>query len=113
MKDLFYLTRAQIIKAMAHPSRLKMVTALADKELCVRELKAIVKADMSTVSKHLAIMKNAGIVQDRKKGLQVYYRLTCPCTATFLACIESFVKNQRSRFSKTSSLSRKLKPAKD
>ena len=43
---------------------------------------------MSTVSKHLSVLKNAGIVQDEKRGVQVYYRLRCPCVVDFFKCAE-------------------------
>ena len=98
MNDQYYSTRAQIIKAMAHPSRLRMIAALAKKELCVCELKELVGSDMSTVSKHLSVMKAVGLVQDRKEGLQVYYRLLCPCIATFLNCIDDLVDVQKDKF---------------
>jgi ArsR family transcriptional regulator len=83
-----YKAKAQVIKAMAHPSRLAMVEALADGELCVCELQRLVGSDMSTVSKHLSVLRNAGIVSDRKEGLQVYCRLRCPCILDFLGCVD-------------------------
>ena len=73
-----YKRRAQIIKAMAHPSRLAMLDALAEGERCVCDLQKIVGSDMSTVSKHLTVMKAAGLVEDRKEGLWVHYRLRVP-----------------------------------
>ena len=88
-----YELRAGIIKAMAHPSRLAMIDALAEKgEVCVCDLQRVVGSDMSTVSKHLAVMKAAGIVQDRKDGLWVYYRLRCPCITEFFGCIETVIE---------------------
>ena len=81
--------RATIIKAMAHPSRLFMVDELSRGERCVCELTAMVGADISTVSKHLSLLKKAGIVADRKEGLQVYYRLKTPCILRFFECVES------------------------
>ena len=75
-----------------------MIAALAKKELCVCELKELVGSDMSTVSKHLSVMKAVGLVQDRKEGLQVYYRLLCPCIATFLNCIDDLVDVQKDKF---------------
>jgi ArsR family transcriptional regulator len=84
-----YKHKAQIIKAMAHPSRLMMIDALADGEKCVCELQQLVGSDMSTVSKHLSVLRNAGIVDDRKQGLQVYYSLCCPCIINFFGCVEA------------------------
>ena len=81
--------RAQILKAMGHPSRLLVLEALADGEKCVGELQMIVGSDFSTVSRHLAVLKNAGIIQDRKQGAQVFYSLRAPCVLDFLTCIDA------------------------
>jgi len=80
--------RARVVKAMAHPTRLFIVEELARGERCVCELTAMVGADMSTVSKHLSILRSVGIVQDDKRGNQVYYSLRCPCVLSFFACVE-------------------------
>lgn len=84
-----YKYRAQIIKAMAHPSRLIILDALAEGEKCVNELQQLVGSDMSTVSKHLAVLRAAGIVEDRKQGVLVFYRLRVPCVMDFLGCVEA------------------------
>jgi len=84
--------RAQILKAMAHPTRLFIINELVEHERCVYELTDMVGVDISTVSKHLSILRNAGIVQDDKRGLQVYYSLRCPCILDFLGCIENVIK---------------------
>lgn len=84
-----YKQKANVIKALAHPSRLAMVEALAEGERCVCELQELVGSDMSTVSKHLTILRNAGLVRDRKQGLWVYYSLCTPCVSGFLGCIEA------------------------
>jgi DNA-binding transcriptional ArsR family regulator len=86
--------RANIIKAMAHPTRLFIIEQLSKKEKCVCELTELIGADISTVSKHLSILKNAGIVKDEKRGgTQVWYMLVCPCILEFIGCIESVVKS--------------------
>lgn len=84
--------RAGIIKAMAHPTRLFVVDELSRGERCVCELTAMIGADISTVSKHLTILKNAGIVQDEKRGAQVFYSLTVPCVLNFFQCVEAVLK---------------------
>ena len=61
--------RARIIKAMAHPTRLFVVDELSRGEKCVRELTEMIGADMSTVSRHLSILKEAGIIQRYTKHL--------------------------------------------
>ena len=88
----FYKARALVAKAMAHPSRLLMLDALQEKELCVCKLTELVGADQSTVSKHLAILKQAGLVTDRKKGVMTYYRLNVCCLEGFWRCIEGVLR---------------------
>lgn len=89
-----YTARANIIKAMAHPTRLFMVDELAKGERCVCELRDMVGADISTVSKHLLILKNAGIVSDEKRGQQVFYALKVPCVMKFFSCVENVLRRQ-------------------
>ena len=84
--------RARIIKAMAHPTRLLIVEELSKKERCVCELTEMIGDDVSTVSKHLSVLKNAGIVADQKRGTQVFYTLRCPCVLHFFSCVESVLK---------------------
>jgi ArsR family transcriptional regulator len=94
-----YAARANVIKALAHPTRLFVVDELSRTgEHCVCNLTEMIGADISTVSKHLAILKAAGIVEDEKRGSQVYYRLTVNCVEGFLACIENLIqRNVRQR----------------
>jgi ArsR family transcriptional regulator len=92
-----YERRARIIKAMAHPSRLIMLEALAGGERCVCDLQALVGADISTVSKHLAVMKSAGLVEVRKQGLWMYYRLRVPCIMEFMTCVEAVLQSDDGR----------------
>lgn len=87
--------RAQILKALAHASRLLMVDELSRGERCVCELRELVGHDLSTVSKHLSILKAAGIVEDEKRGKQVYYRLKVPCVLNFFHCLEAVLTSQR------------------
>jgi DNA-binding transcriptional ArsR family regulator len=92
-----YDARARIIKAMGHGTRLYLVDELSRGERCVCELQALVGADMSTVSKHLAVLREAGIVRDEKRGNQVFYSLRCPCVLNFFACVESVLSNAASQ----------------
>jgi len=87
-----YEARARIVKAMAHPTRLFIVDELAKGERCVNELTEMIGADMSTVSKHLTVLKNVGIIMDEKRGLQVFYSLRTPCIMRFFGCVESVMK---------------------
>jgi ArsR family transcriptional regulator len=66
-----------------------MVDELSRGERCVCELTDLVGADISTVSKHLSLMKDAGIVDCERQGVKVFYRLRVPCVLNFFTCIEA------------------------
>jgi ArsR family transcriptional regulator len=88
-----YEVRAKIIKALAHPARLMIVDELAQKgERCVCELTEMVGSDMSTVSRHLAQLKQAGLLEDEKRGKMIFYRLRVKCLSNFFECVESVVR---------------------
>jgi DNA-binding transcriptional ArsR family regulator len=92
-----YESRAEVMKALAHPSRLIIVDALADGERCVCELQELVGSTMPTVSRHLSQMKNAGIVEGRRDGNQVYYRLLVPCVLKVFPCLDAVLRNEAER----------------
>ncbi len=87
-----YESRAKIIKALAHPTRLFIIEELQKHERSVGELTAMIRADTSTVSKHLSVLKNAGIVADEKRGTSIYYQLRTPCIMNFIGCIEEVLE---------------------
>ena len=87
-----YEARARIIKAMSHPTRLFMVDELSKGERCVCELTEMVGDDISTISKHLSVLKAAGIVADERRGTRVFYSLRVPCVLDFFSCVESVLK---------------------
>jgi ArsR family transcriptional regulator len=88
-----YEARAKVIKALAHPARLMIVDELAEQgERCVCELTALVGTDMSTVSRHLTQLKNAGLVADEQRGTLVYYRLRVKCLTQFFSCVEAVLE---------------------
>ena len=89
-----YERRANIMKALGHPSRLMMVDELSQGERCVCELTEMVGADISTVSKHLSVLREAGIVDSRKDGVQVYYRLKVPCVLNMFQCVEAVLREE-------------------
>lgn len=84
--------RARILKVLAHPTRLFMVDELAKQERCVAELTEMVGADMSTISKHLSQLKAVGLLEDEKRGTQVFYRLARPCVLNFFSCLEAVMQ---------------------
>lgn len=79
----------EVFKALGHPARVTIVQALANDERCVCDLVERVGLGWSTVSRHLSVLREAGVVADEKRGLQVFYRLTLPCVGRFIACLES------------------------
>lgn len=83
-----YEARAQILKSLAHPSRLFIIEKLQEKERSVGELTQLIGADTSTVSKHLSVLKNTGLVYPRREGTTIYYALKTPCILNFMDCVE-------------------------
>lgn len=79
---------AEVFKALGHPARLKMVNALAEGEMCVCHLQELVGLDVSTVSKHLTVLKNAGVVSARRQGTWMHYALEMRCVAGFMRCVQ-------------------------
>ena len=84
--------RAKILKALAHPSRIFIVEKLHEKPYCVGELTDLIGADVSTVSKHLSLLRDAGLIASKKEGTSIYYSLTCPCIMDFIGCLESVAR---------------------
>lgn len=97
MDSCHYEARARVIKALAHPTRLMFVDALAEGERCVCELTEMAGADISTVSKHLSLLRNAGIVESDRRGTNVFYKLRTPCILNFFGCIETVLKDSAQR----------------
>jgi ArsR family transcriptional regulator len=87
--------RAKVMKALAHPTRLYIVDTLSRGERCVRDLTRLVGDDMSTVSKHLSVLKAVRIVRDEKRGAEVYYSLRMGSVMGFFGCIEAVLKGER------------------
>ncbi len=88
-----YEAKAKVLKALAHPTRLWMAEQLSAGEMCVCEFVDQIDADFSTISKHLSVLKQAGIVQDEKRGKQVYYTMRVPCVMNFMSCVEAVIEN--------------------
>ena len=66
---------SEILKALAHPARLKMVTGLLKNECNVAQIQKILGLPQSTVSQHLRILKNADIIKGRREGTKTCYRV--------------------------------------
>lgn len=83
--------QARVMRAVANESRLKILWRLNQEECSVGELTELVGLDASTVSKHLATLRAAGIVDDRRDGARVFYRLLTPCIIDLLSCTTNII----------------------
>jgi len=90
-EKLLAASRSRVMKAMGHPTRIFMVDLLAKQDLTVGDLTEAVGADVSTVSKHLSLLRQAGLLVDRKEGNKVVYSLICPCIMEFIHCIDDVI----------------------
>ena len=93
-KDLFK-RQARVLKALANESRLIIVERLSRGACSAGELTRLVGSDQSTVSKHLAILRLHGIIEDRREGNAVIYRLMVPCVMGFLGCAARVLREKR------------------
>jgi ArsR family transcriptional regulator len=89
--------RVKIIKAMAHPARLMIIDFLKAKERSFSDLFGLFRLDKSTISKHLLVLKEAGIVSSRKNGTAVIYKLEVPCVMDFFNCATVVIKSNVKR----------------
>lgn len=82
-----YREGASVLKALGHPSRLLIIDELSSGERPVAALTELVGSDISTVSSHLSVLRNAGIVLDERRGQQVFYRLAAECVTNVFHCL--------------------------
>jgi ArsR family transcriptional regulator len=92
--DDIFRKQARVLKALASESRLKIVDRLSRGECSVGALTEMIGSDQSTVSKHLAVLRAHGIVNDRREGNVVYYTLLTPCVMTFFSCATQVLKER-------------------
>lgn len=90
----FLKSKAEVFKALGHPTRLLIMDRLARGEACVCEFVGEAGADFSTVSAHLAVLQKAGLVSGDKRGREVYYTCLAPCIYDFMPCIEMVIKQR-------------------
>ena len=79
--------QAEVFKALGHPGRMAIVHALGNGEVCACDLATVAGCAPSTTSRHLTVLRHAGLIADERRGQQVFYRLACPCVLTFAECI--------------------------
>lgn len=91
MTDYKHREMALVFKALAHPTRLFLLEKIIKEKLCVCELRDLLNLDISTVSRHLTVLKQAGLIYDEKKGNMVFYKPTCACIEDFFDCVQNFI----------------------
>jgi DNA-binding transcriptional ArsR family regulator len=88
---------ARALKALSHPSRLAAVKALTDEPLCVQDLQAVMGSELSTVSRHLKLLADSGLIEPERQGQRIVYRLKIACIGGFLDCIGAVLAGKSSR----------------
>jgi len=86
----------RVMKALSDPSRVKVVRMLTRREMCACEIVDLLGLAQPTVSRHLRVLQDAGLILARKEGVWVHYRLPeapdPPCIATLLAHLPDWLK---------------------
>jgi DNA-binding transcriptional ArsR family regulator len=90
-----FRAQARVLKALANESRLMIVDRLSRGECSAGDLTRLIGSDQTTVSKHLAVLRAHGIVEDRREGSVVVYRLLTPCIMNFFSCATQVLKESR------------------
>ncbi|MGQ9603482.1 MAG: ArsR/SmtB family transcription factor [bacterium] len=86
--------QARLLRAIANETRLKIIDVLSNGQMHVGAIAHRIGAEQSTVSKHLAILRAVGIVDDERHGNEVYYRLRTSCITGFFSCALDVIKER-------------------
>ncbi len=86
--------KSEILKALAQPTRLRIIELLRDGERCVCEMIPILGEEQANTSKHLSILRQAGIVEYRKEGVSSYYRIKNKKIFKIIDTVEDIVKSE-------------------
>lgn len=95
--NLLFKQQARLLKALAHETRLLIIDRLSQGEASAGELVTLSGSSAPTVSKHLSILKAHCIVDDRREGTVVWYRLLTPCAVRFLSCAVSVMEERKAQ----------------
>ena len=93
-KQLLFQKQAEIAKAISHPLRIAIVDFLKDGDQCVCDIAQHIGSERSNVSRHLSVLVGCGVLQHRKEGLKVIYKLKAPCILDFFSCMTACLKQQ-------------------
>jgi ArsR family transcriptional regulator len=98
--DELVTARAEILKAIAQPTRLKIIELLRNGEKCVCEIFPAIAEEQSNTSRHLNLMQGCGILQRRKEGIKIMYRLKHPEILAILDFVSTILKKEVSEKNK-------------
>jgi DNA-binding transcriptional ArsR family regulator len=94
LQQKVYEGRAAVLKALGQPTRLQILDLLKEGERCVCEIFPAINQEQANVSKHLSILKQAGILESRKEGLRIIYRIKSPEVLELLEGVSRLLKKQ-------------------
>jgi DNA-binding transcriptional ArsR family regulator len=83
--DPVYVVKAQFFRALGHPVRIRILELLSEGERTVGDLQALLQLDSSGTSQHLAALRQQGVLESRRAGTSVYYRIRDPRVSQLLA----------------------------
>lgn len=86
-----YEAQAQLLKVLTHPARLAIINILRDGEHCVCHMEAHLGLRQAYISQQLMVLREAGFIQDRRDGWNVYYRVTEPRVFAVLSAVEQII----------------------
>ncbi len=93
----FFMTEAEILTALAHPSRLEILELLREGEQCVCHIQAVLDQRQAYVSQQLNILRRSGLVSRRKDGKRVYYRVSDARIFEVTDSLKDFLRAQKKR----------------
>ena len=93
-EDIVTRLTAEFLKSMAHPARIKILRLLTPGERCVCELIPAVDIEQSNLSQHLGVLKKQGIIDSRKEGTKVFYRIVHPSVLEVIKAVEKMIGDQ-------------------
>lgn len=92
MNNELNIKKAEIFKALSNPVRLEILNTLLYGEKCVCEIiNTLNKYEQPHISKSLTKLKKVGLIEERKEGLKVFYKLKCNCIKDFLNCLNNII----------------------
>ncbi len=86
--------KSEILKAIAQPTRLKILELLRNGEICVCEMLPVLGEEQANVSKHLSILRSAGIVEVRKEGVSSYYKVKDKRIFKLIDIVDKIIKDE-------------------